>query len=370
MQAQTALLNDLEHLFRRGNASRRGDIVNKIGELFVGSAEAYTEQQIDLFGDVLVRLVDEIGEAARARLSDMLSRAPVGPQPLLRRLALDEAISVAEPLLINGIAVSDATLIDCATSRGQAHLIAITRRAKLSEAVTEPLVERGDGEVLRNVVSNSGAAFSNRCFGRLIERASGDDTLNLAIGTRPDLPRHHFLTLLRIGSEIVRRELQALDPGRFAEVRSAVTSVTEKIAVGTVENWARYDQALAYVKDLHADHQLGDRQILAFVKEGETERAIAALAILAGLEVTEVEATLRQERFEGTLILVRALGLGWPTAKALLGIQAGVAGLPLASVERALALFERTERATAEKVLALKKRTKDRATPSQRARTH
>ena len=56
------------------------------------------------------------------------------------------------------------------------------------------------------------------------------------------------------------------------------------------------------------------------------------------------------------MILTRSLGLGWPTTKMLLKLHAGIIGLSRTEVERALAMFERIDRATAEKVMALKRR--------------
>jgi hypothetical protein len=95
---------------------------------------------------------------------------------------------------------------------------------------------------------------------------------------------------------------------------------------------------------------------LTFAKDEQFELVIAALAVLAKLEVVQVETIFTQERSDLLLILARALGLGWPTAKMLLQLRAGTIGLSRTEVERALASFERIDRATAEKVLMLKRR--------------
>ncbi|NVN88099.1 MAG: DUF2336 domain-containing protein [Rhodopseudomonas sp.] len=358
MQTQTALLNELEQSFRNGGIARRNSIVSKIGDLFVGGADAYSEEQVELFGEVLTRLVEEIEIGARAELSRSVAGLRIGPSNLLRKLAMDEAIEVAEPLLLGRVALGDDILVECARSRGQGHLLAISRRPHLSASVTEPLTERGDDTVLRSVVGNSGAVFSDCGYQNLVNRAEGNDDLALAVGARPELPRHHFLRLLAIASNLVRTEIQAAHPEHAGAIHGVVRGVTESVANRTFLESDRYREAASDVRDLLAAGELGDLTILKFAQERATEHTVVALALLSKLEIAKVEGMFREERFEGLLVLARALGLGWPTAKSLLNLQAGIVGLSRSQVERALATFERTDRSTAEKVLAIKRRGK------------
>jgi len=362
MKIEQILLGELETSFQQGDVTRRGDIVCQIGQLFVSGAGTYSLEQIDLFGEVLTRLVDEIGDAARAELSRNLSLAPTGPSKLLRRLALDDSIHVAEPLLSNFAALDEKIQVECADSCGNQHLLALTRRTSLSEAVTAPLIARGDAIVLKGVVGNRGAYLSDRSYRTLVERAQGDDELILAIGTRPDLPRHHFLRLLQVGSELVRRELQAADPQNTSKIQKVVSQIAAEIADNTIAASDCYAGALEQVRRLHVEGKLDESAILGFITRGEIEQAIAALACLSQQQIADVEDVIRQERFEPILILARSLGLGWPTARALLNLQAGITGLEISQVDQALAVFERTDRATAERVLMIRRRSKYRST--------
>lgn len=355
---QKALLGELEQSFRHGDVSRRHEIVRKMGKLFVSGAGMYSADQIELFGEVLTRLVEEIEESVRVELSRSLCTAPIAPSKLLRRLALDNSIQVAEPLLTDFVALDEDIQVECAVVGGQKHLFALTRRGSLSEAVTTPLVARGNAAVLKSVAENPGAVFSESTYEALVERSRGDDELGMAIGARTDLPRHHFLRLLQVASELVRRDLQAADPRNAGSIQKIVSQVARGIADETIATSDRYDDALLDTRQLHAAGKLGDPAILEFVKHGQIEHAVAALALLSRQEITEVEVVIRQERFEAILILMRALGLSWQTTKALLNIQAGIRGLSRSQVERALAVFERTDQATAQKVLLIRRQSR------------
>jgi hypothetical protein len=222
--------------------------------------------------------------------------------------------------------------------------------------VTDQIVQRGDARVLHSVAKNPGSRFSNAGFGILVDRAEGNDALAEAIGERSDLPRHHFLRLLTIASDIVRHRLQSSDPQDAGQIRKVVSQVAQTIAAETNAHSKDYRVAVKQVLRLHEDGKLNDLQILTFAKEEKFELAIAALAVLAKLELFQVETIFTQERSDLLLILARSLGLGWPTTKMLLQLRAGTIGLSRTEVERALASFERIDRATAEKVMALKRR--------------
>src|SRR5258707_3452046 len=105
--------------------------------------------------------------------------------------------------------IDDAILIETAWSKSQAHLMAISKRKVLSDAVTDVLVLRGNDEVIQSTVNNPGAEFSERGFTRLVDRAEGDDNLATCIGLRPTIPRHLYLKLIAKASVTVRRRLEA-----------------------------------------------------------------------------------------------------------------------------------------------------------------
>src|SRR5882672_10999637 len=93
-----------------------------------GGPSGFSEGVVGLFDDVLSRLIEEIETKARTELADRL--APVGNAPVkvVRRLASDDEISVAGPLLRQSSRLNDADLIGIAQSKSQAHLLAISSR--------------------------------------------------------------------------------------------------------------------------------------------------------------------------------------------------------------------------------------------------
>src|SRR5581483_10501885 len=162
----------------------------------------YSEEQIWLFGEIIDRLAVELETQARARLSNLLSHANNAPFQTVRKLAYDDAIVVAGPVLRYSNRLSESDLVEAARSKSQQHLMAIAERKSLTEAVTDVLVTRGDQKVAQTVARNQGARFSDRGFWNLVKRSENDSILAECVGVRKDIPRHLFLQLISKASDV------------------------------------------------------------------------------------------------------------------------------------------------------------------------
>src|SRR5262249_53829981 len=187
MTTRTSLIVDLEDAVRRGSPERRAGTLRRITDLFLGAADRFNTDQVALFDDVMGRLIDRIETRALAELSRRLGPVANAPEGVVRRLARNDAIAVAGPVLGQSARLGEADLVEIAASKGQAHLLAIARRQALGETVTEVLVRRGNPYVKRNVAANPAAAFSAATYGELVVSARGDGTLAERMARRADI---------------------------------------------------------------------------------------------------------------------------------------------------------------------------------------
>ena len=111
--------------------------------------------------------------------------------------------------MIHSQQLSDADLVENAATKSQNHLFAIARRLKLSECVTDVLVERGNRKVIHKVAANAGARFSLAGYDKLTHRARRDRKLTLALARRRDLPRQYFLKLLETAQPFTEANVHA-----------------------------------------------------------------------------------------------------------------------------------------------------------------
>ena len=168
------------------------------------------------------KLVETIELAARAAFGSRIATVSDAPGKVIRTLAFDDAIEVAAPVLAHSARLDDATLVENARTKSQGHLLAISGRSILAEAVTDILVERGNHQVVAGTAGNRGAKFSASGMSTLVKRAQDNGDLALCVWSRPDIPRHDLVKLFAQASEIVRGKLEAADPRRAALIRTAV----------------------------------------------------------------------------------------------------------------------------------------------------
>ena len=97
--------------------------------------------------------------------------------------------------------------------------MAISQRARLSEEVTDVLVERGNQKVVISTAANAGARFSDFGCSTLVTRSESDSELALLVWARPEIPREYLLTLFETASETVRQKFETADRGKADLVR-------------------------------------------------------------------------------------------------------------------------------------------------------
>ena len=229
MTTFSSLIDEIQDTTVSESTKRQLRALTRITDLFVAGSARYSKEQIELFDEVFKTLVAVIELKTRVKLARHLAANSNAPATLVRAFAFDDAIAVAAPVLSQSTALSEADLVVNASTKSQGHLYAIAQRRTISEAITEILIERGEPKVVHTVAKNAGACFSDGSFRVLVVRAGDDAQLALHVGTRRDIPRHHFLKLLETASASVCSKIVAANPQFTDAVQGAVTEVIDDI---------------------------------------------------------------------------------------------------------------------------------------------
>jgi uncharacterized protein (DUF2336 family) len=352
MMRTLPLIDELEAALTSGTNSRRIEMLTRITDLFVGGAARYSEEQIGVFDDVMVRLVSTIEAKARAKLAQRLAPIANAPSSVIHLLAFDDDIDVAQPVLEQSERLEDPALVANANTKSQRHLFAISQRRSLSEAVTDVLVQRGDREVVQSVVKNAGARFSDAGFRILVNRSAGDDDLATIVGMRSDIPRPHFLVLLEKASSAVRARLAAENPQASAAIDDVVAEVVGGIRDDARNSSPDFAAAQAAVERQNRLRRIGEAEIYQYARDRKFEETAIALSLLCDTPIDVVERALLDPGAEIVLILAKVAGLSSTTTKAILLLRAADRGMSAKDLDQALTSFNRLQPDTARRVLS------------------
>lgn len=351
MNSQDNLLAELETALTHKDLSRRADVLRRVTDLFVLGSGAFSSDQIDLFDKIMIRLIENIETAIRAEFSNRLAGQADGPRRTVHALAFDEAIDVARPVLERSECLEEAALIENARTMGQGHLLAIAGRRTLGEALTDVLIERGDGAVVGRTAGNHGARFSSGGLSVMASRSRDDSKLARVLWARTDIPRQVLLRIFTEASEATRKALEAENPRQAAAIRHAVAAATNEIQSKARNSSAARGREHAAVAALHAAGELDEARLFTFASKGAFDSTASALSFLCDLPIGLVERCLVEQRTEQILVLARATELSWRTAAALILLQAGDEGMSRSQLDQCFATFSRLQKKTAQTAL-------------------
>ena len=353
MMPERSLITEIEGIFASGSADRQAEILRRVTDLFMAGADNYSDEQVDLFDGVISRIADRIETKARAELAHRLAPADNAPSMTVRALARDESIEVAAPILSRSDRLTDEDLLAIAGGNSQERLLAISKRITLSEKVSDVLVTHGNRDVVLSVTRNEGARFSDAGYGKLVDRSIDDEVLAICVSMRKDIPREHFHALIARASEVVFEKLAACNPDAVYEVHRVLNDITRQDAAAKPSAKRDYREAAAQFDMIRRSGNPIDTVVREFAENGKFEETVAALSTLCRTPSKLVENVMNDARGESdfVLILAKAAGLSWSTAKQICILRRKAFAVSPLIVEAAQRNFERLQLETAQRLV-------------------
>src|SRR5215813_1598705 len=349
MSLTKSYLQDLDEAILRGTAESRERALWHATDLLI--AGSYSEDEVLTFGKVIGRLADEIEVEVRAQLSERLARFDGAPVNVIQKLAFDDAIEVARPVLEESVRLDDEALIANVRSKSQAHMLAISKRDSITPAVTDVLVARGNSAVVNSLAGNGGAVFSNSSLLHMVKRAEGDSILAEQLGLRKDIPRHLFQQLIAKATDDVRKRLEGERPEMMEEIGASVVDVAGELQSKFGPVSRGYFVAKRLVTAQHRNGNLNEASIAGYALAHKLEEVTIGLSLLCALPVDVIERVLVNRDQQMLLVLAKALSFSWQTTMALLFVVAKdhrITARDLADLERE---FGRLNVATSKSIL-------------------
>jgi uncharacterized protein (DUF2336 family) len=261
-------------------------------------------------------MIARVETRARAELAKRLAPVHYAPFEVIQHLAFDDEIEVAGDVLANSSRLATEALVKIASTKSQDHLLAISGRANLPEAVTDVIVDRGEGKVIRKLANNASAKFSEAGYSGMIAHADGNDELTEILGLRLDLPVQFLRDLLRRAKDAVRDRLLAIAPASVAEeIRRVLAGIAKEEPAAPARDFSVAEGLIKLMKNLN---ELDEAAIVKFVGNGKFDEVSATLGLLndvpTGLMARVVEGT----RADLLLIPCKAVGLDWMVVESIL----------------------------------------------------
>lgn len=162
-------------------------VIRSLTDMLIMPAGMIQPQERAFAADLLQQVVHAAGDAAKRTLSERLAGLSEVPAALVRWMLTEFSDALLEPLLRNGICVSDTDLLALVHNGGPERLRLIAGRAHLPCVASAALAGVGDLDAVSELLRNPAARIDEPTLARLSERAIAEPGLRDLIVMRPEL---------------------------------------------------------------------------------------------------------------------------------------------------------------------------------------
>ncbi|MFZ0693631.1 MAG: DUF2336 domain-containing protein [Alphaproteobacteria bacterium] len=287
--------------------SRRA-LLQNISDLFMDNDGRLSERERALMAGIVTQLIHDVEMSVRKELAERLATQPNAPRELIVTLAND-AIEIAHPILRQSGVLNDADLIDIVKGRTQEHRLAVAMRSELSFEVSQALIDSGSQDVIETLINNHDAELSRRAMDYLVSESQRVDRFQQPLLRRPDLPvelaHRMFWWVSAALREYVLNNYKT-DP---TTVDNLIHEVTSKVKTRSEADRSTYNEAEFIVSEIANKGQLDERFLLQCLRRGRIAAFTAALARMAGIDLSLARHIVFDPGGEGLAVLCKACGI-------------------------------------------------------------
>ena len=313
-------LADVEHAIQISDPKTRHETLRAVTDLFLSSCTQMKDEQVEVFDEVFGSLLEDTDASAAIETSRRLAPLENSPPQIIKRLANDDAIEVAAPVLQHSPRLTTNDLHQIASTKGNGHLLAISKRRNLEEVITDVLITRGDASVSASVAGNTTATLSQSGLQTLVAKARKSDEIADRLVARRELSPDALNSLL-----VEHQNREAERASRVAAAQRAVVQMKQ-------------------------EGRLNDTSVREFASTGQIERAIAAISLLSGLNYARIESLLNASMPSGFILVGKAVDFTWETISKLLKCGKSRAAHSEADMKAMYADFMRLSKANAGRI--------------------
>lgn len=317
------MYEELQLLAGERSSEKRVELLRRITALFLQGAGAHSRAEEYLFADIMDKILESVTKEQKIGFSRQFAVSEHAPHGLVCKLAGDEDIDVARPVILRSPVLTDEDLVGLARSAPQSHLNVIARRPTLSTVVTDVLIGRGDRDVVQSVSANASAQLSTDGVAQLLEKARTDIDLGAALVDRPDLSQGAVDKLLPLVSASLAVKLaeRGFDVGD-AVPPEVLQAARQRLNEALRDRESNINNTNTLISKVEAGELPLDAAAAALTKANRMLDLATLLAPFIKLDRNFIFNLIATGQIPTILMAFRAVNLSWPTVADVLTMRA------------------------------------------------
>lgn len=267
----------------------RAQIAHKISLLLPALAESKKDQLLHHVFRVLMLLAEDQLPRVRRMIAEELRDSYAAPSELIRKLAWDEELEVAAPVLEFSPLLGDTDLLEIISHSDIPGVMeAISRRKEVSGDITDAIVRnlthsrisKEDARIINTLLANKGAKFREDTLEIIVDEAPVYEIWHEALINRPELTSRTINRIARFVSEALIMEMESRGMISSELGHNLTQAIASRLHNPHID---REKDADRQAIDLFTQGTLDAHYVMAALDNGEREFVISALSLLADI---------------------------------------------------------------------------------------
>ena len=256
-----------------------------------------TERQRQDAAAVLTSFLDDPSILVRKALAEALASAHGAPHHIILALA-DDLPEISAVILAASPILSDAELIDCATTATGPAQVALAGRPNLPVTVATLLAETADVDALVALAANRATPLSDAAIRRMIERHGETSELREALLARLDLPMSARVDLVAAATRAMAGLVADRNWMSEARLQRIGREARDRAAIAISDSTRGWAGTIELVRHLRDSGDLTLSLVFRAILSGKIELFKAALSVLSDVALTRVDSIV--DRFDAS----------------------------------------------------------------------
>ncbi|NQV47187.1 MAG: DUF2336 domain-containing protein [Rhodospirillaceae bacterium] len=325
-QTHSVLVNDGDENVRTGLAEKLARLAPDL------SVDERDKLRISTHETLNMLAQDELTKV-RLILSETLKDVANAPPDVIKRLAMDQALEVAGPVLEFSPVLTDEDLISfIETGTAEGALSAISKRQDVGEGVSDAIIDCNDEQAIAVLLGNDTAQIREQTLDDLIDRADSVELWHAPLVSRPKLSSSAATRLAQFVADNLLDTLSGrddLDADTLAVVKSMVHHRIDKESdankgKGDGADYLKHDPPTELAERLMLAGKLDSKVISKALQSNDNGFVFAALSVRTTMPLKVVREIFMSHSAKGLVALAWKAGL---TPKLAAQIQQRMGGI-------------------------------------------
>jgi len=313
-------------------------LTEKIAKLAPDVSEAERDKIQALTYEALMILSRDQAIKVRQILSETLKDVDGVPCDVIRQLACDMELVVSGPVLQFSPVLSDEDLLEIISSSTHAKgaLNAISKRADVSEAVSDAVISTNERSAIADLLGNKSAQIREEALDLLAERAHDIVEWHVPLVKRPQLSSNAAKRMAHYLADNLLKSLEKredLDDDVILIIKQEVKKRIECDSSATaIEADEDIIDPIDEVRQLHEEEKLDEEKLIDWIDESQWQYVIAALSVLSKMRRVKVKKIISSQSAKGMMALAWRAGISANLGESL---QFKLAKMPIGNILKA-----------------------------------